>query len=721
MEWVFAEQPLTNARGSYTYCLRGGRFDLGMPIRSIIWYQMISAAIICDMESWIGTEEAAGYLGMGKTKLYELTRQGRVPARRVGKKWMYDRSELSDWMRASQRLEDFFQHTPANIEDNPNLRDPQRDAYLQAASFFQNGGKKALIQIPVGCGKSGVAAILPFGIAEGRVLVIAPNLAIKDELFKTLNIANRQKCFWRRWQVLEDRHMTNGPYVCTLDAGNLSVCDKSHIVLTNIQQLGTNADKWLTKFPEDFFDLIIVDEAHHGAAASWKRVFKRFHNAKVANLTATPFRSDRQELDGELIFRYPFKSASIKGYVKKLKASYVAPSELTFTMEGEDHILTLDEVLEMKEKDWFSRGIALSDPCNVSIVDNSLEKLELLRQTGTKHQLIAVACSINHARQIRSLYRERGYEAAIVHSSPDKAADEKANEEVLRDLYSGILDCIVQVQMLGEGFDHPKLSVAAIFRPFRSLAPYIQFVGRILRVVVQNDPTHPDNYGHIVTHVGMNLDKLLKKFQQFENDDQRFWEEVIGGQEPDLPADVLAGRTRMKLHEDMVVQDEIVENLFEEDFVTPEDSDIRLDLENKLEALGLDPRLAGPLVEKSRSSRRGPAIAPAAQPFSKIPARQWKEARKRLDEEVGRTARILLNRVGLKSGGVEIPRKLMPAIGARNNSVAALIMVNTAIAKEIGDGRKRHEWSLEEFLAAINAIPDILNNLDRQIRKVQNG
>ena len=275
--------------------------------------------------------------------------------------------------------------------------------------------------------------------------------------------------------------------------------------------------------------------------------------------------------------------------------------------------------------------------------------------------------------------------------------------------------------MLGEGFDHPKLSVAAIFRPFRSLAPYIQFVGRILRVVVQNNPTHPDNYGHIVTHVGMNLDELLKKFKQFENDDQRFWKEVIGGQQPDPPAEVLAGRTRMKLHEDMAVQAEIVENLFEEDFVTTEDSDIRLDLENKLEALGLDPRLAAQLVEKSRSNQRGPTIAPAAQPFSKIPARQWGEARKRLGEEVGRTARILLNRVGLNPGGVEIPRKLMPEIGATNNSVAALIMVNTAVAKDIGGGRKRHLWSLEEFLAAINALPDILNNLDRQIKKVQNG
>jgi DNA repair protein RadD len=68
--------------------------------------------------------------------------------------------------------------------------------------------------------------------------------------------------------------------------------------------------------------------------------------------------------------------------------------------------------------------------------------------------------------------------------------------------------------MLGEGFDHPKLSVAAIFRPFKTLAPYIQFVGRIMRVVVQNDPTHPNNVGHIVTHLGMNLDERLKEFDR---------------------------------------------------------------------------------------------------------------------------------------------------------------------------------------------------------------
>lgn len=672
-------------------------------------------------ENWLGTDEAADYLRMGKTKLYELTRSERIPAKRVGKKWMYERSALAAWMSGSRDLVDFFVDTPFSVEDNVALREPQRDAWTQAASYFDGGGKKAIIQLPVGCGKSGVAAILPFGIAHGRVLVIAPNLTIKEELFRTLDITNRQKCFWRQRGVLAPEDMAHGPYVCTLDTGNLSVCEKSHIVVTNIQQFGTDAEKWLNKFPQDFFDLIVVDEAHHGAAKSWQRVFERFPDAKVANLTATPFRSDRQELDGDLVFRYPFRSASLKGYVKKIKASYAAPTELTFTMEGEEKTFTLDEVLRMKEEEWFSRGVALSAPCNVSIVDNSLEKLEQLRETGTRHQLIAVACSINHARQIRSLYRERGYEAAIVHSNPQRPEDERANDEVMRDLYNGVLDCIIQVQMLGEGFDHPKLSVAAIFRPYRSLAPYIQFVGRILRVVVQNDANHPDNYGHIVTHIGMNLDELLKKFQMFENDDQRFWEEVTGGVEPDPPQEVVDGSARMKLHEDMVVRNEIVEQLFEEDFLTAEDNEILEDLEKKLEALGLDPRLAEQVVQKSRSTPMGPSMTPAAQPFSKIPARQWEEARKRLDEEARRTSKILLNRAGLRPEGVEIPRKLRPEIGAINNSIAGLIMVNTAIASTIDDERKRPEWSFEEFVEATEALPGILDSLVRQLKAAQDA
>ena len=144
--------------------------------------------------------------------------------------------------------------------------------------------------------------------------------------------------------------------------------------------------------------------------------------------------------------------------------------------------------------------------------------------------------------------------------------------------------------MLGEGFDHPKLSVAAIFRPFRTLAPYIQFVGRILRVVVQNSPGHPDNYGHVVTHAGMNLDERLREFKLFESDDQKFWEEIIGGKEPEPPENVKTGEARMKLSEPVVVNYEIVDSLIEEEFTSAEQEDIIKELrENLLRLFPLTP------------------------------------------------------------------------------------------------------------------------------------
>jgi superfamily II DNA or RNA helicase len=113
-------------------------------------------------------------------------------------------------------------------------------------------------------------------------------------------------------------------------------------------------------------------------------------------------------------------------------------------------------------------------------VEGSIQQCNRMRaQTGIQHQIIAAACSVDHARQIRALYIGCGYRAAEIHSDMDPYAQ----DAVIERLRQGQLDCIVQVQMLGEGFDHPRLSVAAIFRPFRSLAPYIQFVGRVMRVV----------------------------------------------------------------------------------------------------------------------------------------------------------------------------------------------------------------------------------------------
>jgi len=663
---------------------------------------------------WLSLDEAAAYIGAGKTVLYTLAREGRIPASKVGKKWTFERAELDLWVRSKQPIQAFFTSLDFNIDSNASLREPQREGYLRTAEFFRAGRNKAILQIPVGCGKTGLAAILPFGIAKGRTLVISPNITIRDGLYEAMDITNRPKCFWRKSGVLNNAQMVAGPLACTLDSGNITVATKCHFVITNIHQLATTLDKWLLQFPDDFFDMIIIDEAHHSAADSWKKVLERFPNAKVVHMTATPFRSDRQEIDGELVYRYSFRSATLKGYIKRLKASYVAPSEIELGFTDEQkRKYSLDEVMKMKEEDWFSRGVALAPLCNQHIVDASLQKLEELRQTGSKHQLIAVACSINHAREIRSMYSKRGYSADIIHSKQD--SEEQKN--VLGALKNGTLDCIVQVQMLGEGFDHPHLSVAAIFRPFRSLSPYIQFVGRIMRVVVQNDPTHPDNLGHIVSHLGMNLDQRLDEFKQFERDDEAFWKKIIDGEEPEIPADVRAGNTRLSAAESLVVvKGEIVDSLWEEDFTSMEDQQIIDDLRERMKLLGLDPAQADELVKKAKPG--GMAKRPAAECFSIQPQRALEEARKRVHEQGNRLAKILLNHVELEINGREIPYKYTSlGINGRTNFIAAVLMVNHEINTRLG--KERDKCSVEEFETILASLDDILQVLVRRLRKAK--
>lgn len=665
------------------------------------------------MPEWLNVDEAAKHLGVSTSSLYSLAQQGRVPGNKLGKMWRFNRRDLDAWMRVQKPIEEFFVTMDSSIDGNLDLRDPQREGHARAYDFFSHGGKKALIQIPVGSGKTGLITLLPFGIARGRVLVIAPNLTIRDELKKNLDVTNRRSCFWARCNVLSPEVMSAGPYVAVLDGkdANIHDCDRSHIVLTNIQQLASSADRWLPQFPDRFFDLILADEGHHSAATSWRKVFERFPEAKVVNLTATPFRSDRQQIDGELIYRFSFKQAMLKGYIKKLQAIYVTPEEIYFTYEGDRHHHTLEEVLQLKEEEWFSRGVALSLECNKHIVDSSLDRLEKLRQSGTRHQLIAVACSVPHAKSIRSLYAERGYEAAEIHSNMPE--DQRVG--ALQKLRSGLLDCLVQVQMLGEGFDHPHLSVAAIFRPFRSLAPYIQFVGRIMRVVIQNDPRHPDNYGYVVTHVGLNVDKQLADFRDMEREDKAFFEELISGTEPEVPPEVLAGTARMKLGSDMIVQREVVSDFFEEDFLRADDEAIYEDLRAHAESLGLD---ADAVVEAARQKEAEKVRrVKAAVPFAVLPQAERREARKRLKEEANRTAKLLLNRLGLDYGARELALKYAPGVSG-SNFVAAVQMVNRELDKalDIQPG-KRGTLKTADFARGMEALEGVLDTLTRRIKK----
>jgi superfamily II DNA or RNA helicase len=595
-----------------------------------------------------------------------------------------------------------FEHANANIEANETLREPQRQAHRAVREHFALSREPAILQIPVGCGKTGIIATLPFGVATGRVLVIAPNLTIRKGISAALDIAGRD-CFLAKTRVLSD--FSSGPYAAVLDGldANIHDCIESHFVVTNIQQLASSADRWLPQFPPDFFDMILVDEGHHAAAESWQKVFRRFPKAKVVSLTATPFRADELPLQGDLVYKYPFTRAMVNGYIKQIHSSNLAPSELYFTYRDSGRHHTLDEVLALREEQWFRRGVALSPECNRHIVEASIQRCNAQRAlTGIQHQVIAAACSVDHARQVRALYEECGYRAAEIHSGMDD--DEK--ESVLNRLQLGQLDCIVQVQMLGEGFDHPKLSVAAIFRPFRSLAPFIQFVGRVMRVVIQDSPSHPDNQGFIVSHIGLNNDARWDEFRELDLEDQQLIQEWVQGNDDtsDSGEGGDEGRSR-RFDLGMLVENELVSHFVDQAFLDPDDDRVLDELMSQ--AVGPTGLTLGDLVDREEFRARlrehvgDLAEAPEAIPVT--PQRRRKTARSRLRERTGSVAGRVLDDLALSRSGRELARALKKAPIANVTLVTKLL--NSEINKGIGiESGQRGQISADQAEQALRGL-----------------
>ena len=666
-------------------------------------------------QDYLSLKAAAEYVGVAPQTLRRWDASGKLkPIRHPSSGYRYyKRADLEpfrlEYRRAEMQLTDeehLFQVMTADVEGNSKLREPQRDAHRAVRQHFASSNEQAIIQIPVGCGKTGVIATLPFGIAKGRTLVITPNLTIRRGVAEALDFSN-PKNFWRRTSALHD--FSAGPYRAVLDGvdANLHDCNESHFVVTNIQQLASSADRWLPQFPPNYFDMILVDEGHHNVAPSWTKVFERFPNAKVVSLTATPFRSDGVRPSGNIIYRYPFIRAMVNGYIKQIHSSNIEPEELYFTFGDDELKHSLEEVMQLREEAWFRRGVALSPECNRHIVDASLKHLEEMRErTGYPHQLIAVACSVDHARQVRSLYEERGYGAQEIHSDMDK----DRQEGVLDALRRGQLDCIVQVQMLGEGFDHPPLSVAAVFRPFRSLSPYIQFVGRVMRVIHESAPEHPDNHAFIVSHVGLSNDEHWDDFRELDFDDQRMIREWINSDTYDGDG---SGEPRSGRFDDgLIVDNEIIGSFIGKSFLDLNDDRV-LD-EFLMRDIGGGIKLGSllsrdELREKLQAAQSSDVSDRKPEEMPVQPQRRRQQARKRLNERTKSVANRVLDDLGLSGAGREVG-KAITSVRGQANRAAMIELMNRRVNEHLHiASNKRSTISAdqaEDALAALDMIGD---------------
>lgn len=408
--------------------------------------------------------------------------------------------------------------------DPARLRAPQIGGFEAVRDYFAQGGadREVALVLPVGCGKSTLIAILPFAVHAGRALVIAPNLHIAGQLREEVNPTNPDRnALHKRGVVPAGTFWESAVLSGAANASDLAAAD---VVVANIQQLAGEGNRWLEPLPSDFFDMLVIDEAHHNVAASWQRLREKFPKARIVGLSATPVRADGQQMIGRVIYSYPIRAAMDNGYIRPLRAVRINPRNLRYVERqgGNEVEVSIEQIRALGETDAkFRRTIVMSPASLASIVDASIQRLNGIRQrTGdNRHKIIASALNQTHCAQVVEAYRARDLRVDFVHSN----LGEEVNEEILTRLEHHELDVIVQVRKLGEGFDHPYLTVAAVCNVYGSLTPFLQFVGRVMRRISDQDREE----GVVVFHAGSNVAQLWDDLRAYSEADREYFEQLL--------------------------------------------------------------------------------------------------------------------------------------------------------------------------------------------------
>ena len=613
--------------------------------------------------------------------------------------------------RRHQEIAAYFHGGQARIEKNPRLRRPQVDAYRALRGHFRGAQAAipAVIEIPTGSGKTGIIAIAPFDVARGRVLVLTPNLTIREGIEIALGAttpAHLHRNFYLQTEVFKT--LDQLPRLVALRRGIINKDDllQADLVVANVQQMNT----WLQRspycFPASFFDMVIVDEAHHAPAPTWRYIERAFPQAKKLYLTATPFRSDNQPIRGTLVYRYRLSQAIANAYVKNIQVITPDIEKLTFVIRGRGDEVTLDDILRIREEDWFSKDIALSTLCNRNIIDKAYAVLMDLRQrTRFNHQMIAVACSRRHARELVQLFEGKGLRATYVESI-DMPFEER--ERRLRAYEGGLYDVVVHVGILGEGYDHKAISVAVIFRPFRSAPPYIQFVGRALRHI----PELPReaNCAYVVQHPGLNIDRWWLYFKT-ESDEAR---QLIAAAEAPAPEPHREGPSQDEAPaitpEPYTPQGTVVQEVIRG---WTHDPYLSLSAEQAEQVRRLQSELESILQTPLRISPRA-ADAPTPQ---NRPDRERHEWRKTLHQQVQRAAGDLCLRLGVSLQANNLVARLDKP-DAQSNYQAIIRVINNRLNARMGYGEKnnRVEWAQDAIVRATHEIMEVCEALYQELR-----
>lgn len=231
--------------------------------------------------------------------------------------------------------------------------------------------------------------------------------------------------------------------------------------------------QWLSLHWEDMRgerpSFIVIDEAHHALAETYKELWLRYPKAKKLGMTATPCRLNRKGFTD--LFEILITSDSIADFIQQ---GWLSPFDyVSIRPDSEDQQLIDGLVKRGADGDF-----QVKEMDTVLNKRPSIERLyESVRQYADGKKGIVYAVSISHARNIAAYYSEHGINAVAI----DSKTPAKQRKQFVKDFRQGKIQVLVNVDVFSEGFDCPDVEFVQMARPTLSLAKYLQQVGRGLR------------------------------------------------------------------------------------------------------------------------------------------------------------------------------------------------------------------------------------------------
>lgn len=336
------------------------------------------------------------------------------------------------------------------------LRDYQKDALESLEKAWVTGMKRPAVVLPTGMGKTVIFAEVIRRTAEAgqRALV----LAHRDELCGQAE------------EKIEDA--LTGANIGVIKAERNEWRDRD-VVIGSVQTLGR--PNRLADVPRDAFDVVIVDECHHAAAAGYLRILKHFgcfdvdSTARACGFTATMTRGDNKGLGAvweEVVCTRDIMDGIAGGYL-------VNPRGYMITVDG------LDLASVTRTAGDYQNG-SLGDAMIEAGAPKAAAEAYLehgRREDGTLRPGILFAPSKAATRAFAEAFNAAGIPTAIVLGETSK--DER--KAIYADTKSGKNTVIASCSVLTEGFDLPEVEIAVIARPTSNEGLYVQMVGRVLR------------------------------------------------------------------------------------------------------------------------------------------------------------------------------------------------------------------------------------------------